>query len=65
MQLRPTLQTLSRQPFLFGERPTLADAALYGQLVMLQVADKDLPVELSPEWLPWMSRLEKYAAQRP
>src|SRR3954470_18962808 len=28
--LQPTLSTLGRRPFLFGETPTLADAALYG-----------------------------------
>jgi len=33
--LAPTLATLRAQPFLFGDAPTLADAALYGECAML------------------------------
>jgi glutathione S-transferase len=48
--LAPTVTTLERQPFLFGDQPTFADAALYGNLAMLHAADPGLlgalPVEL-------------------
>lgn len=40
--LAPTISTLSQQPFLFGDRPTLADCALYGLLSMLHAADPAL-----------------------
>lgn len=40
--LEPTLRTLEQQPFLFGQNPTLADAALYGNLAMLIAADPRL-----------------------
>jgi glutathione S-transferase len=36
--LAPTLKTLAARPFLFGDAPTLADAALYGLCAMLREA---------------------------
>lgn len=62
--LAPTVDTLVRQPFLFGEHPTLADAALYGQCAMLRAADAALPARLAPPLGEWMHRVEA-AAQRP
>jgi len=59
--LTPTVQTLGRRPFLFGEEPTLADAALYGQLAMIRFADADLPAALAPVLAEWMARLETAA----
>jgi glutathione S-transferase len=59
--LAPTAQTLARQPFLFGEQPTLADAALYGQLAMIRFADTDLPAALASVLPEWMARLESAA----
>ncbi len=56
--LAPTVQTLRQQPFIFGARATLADAALYGQCAMLRFADAAMPGALAPELYPWMSRLE-------
>jgi glutathione S-transferase len=56
--LAPTRQTLQRQRFVFGERATLADAALYGQLIMLDVVEPGLPAKLGPEFPPWMKRIE-------
>jgi glutathione S-transferase len=56
--LRPTLQTLEQQPFLFGTRPSLADAALYGNLVMLSEADPELLRSLSPGLVAYQARLE-------
>lgn len=40
--LEPTVETLQLRPFLFGDAPTLADAALYGLLAMLEVGDPTL-----------------------
>jgi glutathione S-transferase len=56
--LKPTLEKLSETPFIFGERPTLADAALYGQFVMLKVAAPHLPSSIAPGIENWMKRLE-------
>jgi len=58
--LAPTLSTLEQQPFLFGVRPTLADAALYGNLVMLSEADPALLRNLSPGLVSYAQRLEAF-----
>jgi glutathione S-transferase len=60
--LAPSVETVRRAPFLFGERPTLADAALYGNLAMLEGADPEFVVALGSELVPYMRRLE--AARR-
>jgi glutathione S-transferase len=60
--LAPTLATLERQRFLFGDSPTLADAALYGNCVMLEEGSPALVAELSPVLPPYMRRLEDAAA---
>jgi len=56
--LAPSVGTLANVPFLFGQRPTLADAALYGNLAMLEEADRSLPRELDPALEPYMRRVE-------
>lgn len=56
--LAPTVRTLSALPFLFGERPTLADAALYGNLAMLEEAEPALLGELGAAFEPYMRRVE-------
>ena len=56
--LGPTLQTLEQQPFVFGARPTLADAALYGNLVMVSEADPGLLRSLSPGLVAYLQRVE-------
>jgi glutathione S-transferase len=56
--LAPTLATLEQQPFVFGARPTLADAALYGLLAMLSEADPSLVRSLSPGLVAYQARLE-------
>jgi glutathione S-transferase len=61
--LQPTLQTLKGQAFIFGGEPTLADAALFGQFMMLKVADPVLPDKVSKAMAPWMRKLEQW--QRP
>jgi len=56
--LAPSVRTLTRVPFVFGERPTLADAALYGNLAMLEEAEPALPRLLAPAFEPYMRRVE-------
>lgn len=46
--LAASFSTLAKQPFLFGAKPTLADAALHGQTLMLHEAAPALVTELSP-----------------
>jgi len=62
--LAPTLATLEQQPFLFGARPTLADAALYGNLVMLSEADPALLRSLSPGLSAYQARVEAARSKR-
>jgi glutathione S-transferase len=56
--LAPTLATLELRPFLFGDQPTLADAALYGNGKMIEEADPALLARISPAIAPFMRRLE-------
>jgi glutathione S-transferase len=62
--LAPTLATLEQKNFLFGDEPTLADAALYGECVMLEAGDKNLLTRLSPALDPYLRRIERVAAER-
>jgi len=62
--LAPTLATLERRAFLFGEQPTLADCALYGNCVMLEEADPGLLPRISPALPPWLRRMEAAALPR-
>jgi glutathione S-transferase len=57
--LAPSLATLAEQPFLFGERPTLADAALYGLCAMLEEGDPALLDRVSSDLAPYMRKLER------
>jgi len=56
--LAPTVTTLERRPFLFGASPCLADAALYGQLVMLDFGAPDRVAGLAPALMAWKRRFE-------
>jgi glutathione S-transferase len=56
--LEPTVATLSDRAFLFGAQPTLADAALYGQIIMLEFGAPDRVAALSPRLHAWKRRLE-------
>jgi hypothetical protein len=49
---------------LFGARPTLADAALYGNLAMLSKADPALLRNLSPGLSAYQARLEAARPKR-
>jgi glutathione S-transferase len=59
--LAPTLKTVSARPFLFGDAPTLADAALYGNCVMLEEADRELLPRVAEELVPFARRMEVFA----
>ena len=61
--LAPTLRTLAARPFLFGDTPTLADAALYGECLMLEEADPRLLKRVAEELVPYARRVEKAAAK--
>ncbi len=56
--LAPTVETLKRRAFLFGDQPTLADAALYGQCAMLHVADGAMPGAIAPVLGEWFGGME-------
>ncbi len=56
--LAPTLRTLSQRRFIFGDHPTLADAALYGQCAMLRAGDAAMPAALAPALGEWVTRVE-------
>lgn len=56
--LRPTLATLAARPFLFGDAPTLADAALYGLCAMLEEADRALLSRVAPPLVDFARRVE-------
>jgi glutathione S-transferase len=56
--LAPTLATLRERPFLFGQEPTLADAALYGVITMLDEASPTLIQKLGPSLTEFRTRLE-------
>ncbi len=62
--LAPSLRTLERVPFLFGEAPTLADAALYGNLACIHEGDASFVRALAPAFEPYMARLEAAARER-
>ena len=61
--LQPTLATLARRPFLFGDAPTLADAALYGNCVMLEEADPELLPRVAHGLVAYARRLEAFARE--
>jgi glutathione S-transferase len=61
--LGPSFRTLAQRPFLFGETPTLADAALYGQTLMLHEAAPTLVTQLSPQLAEHGKRMSAWLAQ--
>jgi len=54
--LVPTLSTLHHTPFLFGQGPTVADAALYGECMMLKEASPELLTTVAPELTSYAER---------
>jgi glutathione S-transferase len=61
--LAPTLATLEQRPFLFGDQPTLADAALYGECGMIEAGSGELLARISPALAPYMRRVEAFASK--
>jgi glutathione S-transferase len=62
--LAGTVSTLTRQPFLFGAAPTLADAALYGVLVMLEEGNPELVSACDPSLPAYLRRVEAAALEK-
>ena len=60
--LAPSLKTLAARPFLFGDEPTLADAALYGQCRMLEEGDPKLLPRIDEALVAFARRVEERAA---
>ena len=60
--LAPLDEALAAQPFLLSDAPTLADAAVYGQLHMLEWALPEFAGSLSPSLREWYRRLDAVAA---
>lgn len=63
--LAPTAKTLETRPFLFGDRPTLADAALFGHIAMLANADLKLLAPLPAPIIGWFRRVQEAGADDP
>lgn len=63
--LSPSLETLEARAFLFGDTPSLADAALYGGLAMLHEANPELVSKLSPSMEAYRVRVEGAAGRAP
>jgi glutathione S-transferase len=59
--LAPSRRTLAARPFLFGDGATLADAALYGELAMLDAVEPELPSALGREFPEYLRRMEAAA----
>jgi glutathione S-transferase len=59
--LAPTLVTLASRKFLFGDTPTLADAALYGVCKMLDEGDPQLLPQVAELLVPFTQRMERFA----
>ncbi len=54
--LAPSLRTLRQRPFLFGDAPTVADAALYGNCLMLEESEPSLLARVSPQLVEFAER---------
>lgn len=60
--LAPTLKTLAKRDFLFGDAPTLADASLYGVCKMLEEADPKLLPRLAEPLVEFVRRVDRAIA---
>ncbi len=61
--LAPAEDRLGEAPFLLGERPSLADFALYGALTPLPYTGNAIPREV-PQVRAWYDRVQKLATPR-
>jgi glutathione S-transferase len=57
--LLPVGRALAGRPFALGERPSLADAAIYGQLHMVEVGWPGYVASRLPALAPWFLRVER------
>ena len=55
--LAPIVRTLETQPFLLGDTPTLADAAVWGNFYMLEWAMPGWVAKETPEMRAWYERV--------
>jgi glutathione S-transferase len=62
--LAPTVRTVAARPFLFGDAPTLADAALYGQCAMLGESEPGLLERIDPALVVYALRVEEAVRDR-
>jgi glutathione S-transferase len=62
--LGPSLKTLAARPFLFGDAPTLADAALLGNCLMLEEAEPGLLARVAPELVSFAERARRASLAR-
>ncbi len=62
--LAPTFRTLEARSFLFGDTPTLADAALYGACKMIEEGDPSLLARVAEPLVPFVRRVEAAASSR-
>lgn len=62
--LEPARQTLAAQRFVFGDAPTLADVALYGQWAMLEAEAPELLDQISPVFVAHARRVEQARPSR-
>ena len=60
--LRPIAQALAARPFVLGTHPSLADAAVHGQVLMLEIALPGFVKRELPGLSAWFARI---AAERP
>lgn len=60
--LAPTERSLARQRFVFGDTPTLADAALHGHSLMLEEASKALLPRVSEGLAEHAARMKAFLA---
>jgi glutathione S-transferase len=61
--LAPSFRSLAARPFLFGDEPTLADVALYGQCAMLREASPALLPRVSEDLAAFAARLDARAGK--
>jgi glutathione S-transferase len=63
--LAPSFTTLQSRHFLFGDRPTLADAALHGQSLMLEAAHPELLARVAEPLAEHARRMQAWLAHPP
>jgi glutathione S-transferase len=62
--LAPVAEAVARRPFLLGETPSLADAAVYGQLVMVECGAPGWIAVRMPSLRDWSERVRAARGKR-